>query len=206
MKIEQVLANIRGAQPNEKTASEKPAPAPAKTAAAAPVPTEALKTAMNEALKTGEKTAAEQKQPGPVEDVMKVAAEIANAEKDVAVKEAQLLGAAFYDGVMARAAQFQKAAEELNKNAPAAPAKIASEQDPEFAKFASENPELVKQAAQLGYEQTRAGLEKMAADAYDQGWNNTVEAIYKTAAMEFVKAAKVTEAMINSYQAAPAQQ
>jgi hypothetical protein len=130
MKIEQVLANIRGSQ-TEKTAAEKPVVAPA--AKTASVPTDALKGALADALKTSEKTASEQKQPGPVEDVMKVAAEMANAEKDVAVKEAQLLGAAFYDGVMSRAAQFQKAATDLNVQAPA--------QDPSFAKFASENPE-----------------------------------------------------------------
>jgi NADH dehydrogenase/NADH:ubiquinone oxidoreductase subunit G len=195
MKIEQVLANIRGSQ-SEKVAAEKPVAAPAPKTAAS-VPTDALKTAMSDALKAGEKTAAEQAKPGPVEEVMKVAAEMANAEMDAAVKQAQILGAALYDGAVARAAQYQKAAEEL----PAAPAKIASTQDPEFSKFASENPELVKQAAQLGYDQTRAGLEKMADDAYTKGWNDTVEAIYKTAATEFMKAAQITGSMVEQYQA-----
>lgn len=195
MKIEQVLANIRGSQ-SEKVAAEKPVAAPA----TASVPATALKTAMSEALKAGEKTAAEQAQPGPAQDIMKVAAEMANAEMDVAVKEAQILGAALYDGAVARAAQYQKAAEEL----PAAPAKIASTQDPEFSKFATENPELVKQAAQLGYDQTRAGLEKMADDAYTKGWNDTVETIYKTAATEFMKAAQITGNMVEQYQAAAA--
>ena len=186
MKIEKVLANIRSSQAPEKTAAEQTPT----TKTASSVPAEALKGALTEALKTSEKVAAEQKQPGPVEDVMKIAAEMANAEQDIAVKQAALLGAAFYDGAMARAAQYQKAAAELN-----------TDTDPEFSKFASENPELVKQAAELGYQQTRDGLEKMADDAYTQGWNNTVEAIYKTAAVEFMKAAQVTGAMLEQYAA-----
>ena len=66
----------------------------------------------------------------------------------------------------------------------------------------SHNPELEKQAAQMGYEQTRAGLEKMADDAYTQGWNDTVEAVYKTAAVEFMKAAQITSNMVEQYQTA----
>jgi hypothetical protein len=68
----------------------------------------------------------------------------------------------------------------------------------DFNKFAQQNPELVQQAAQLGYEKATADLEKQAEDSYVQGYNDTVETIHKTAAMEFLKAASITAQIINA--------
>ena len=171
MKIEQIMANIRGAQS-------------VKTAAVV-APTDTFRAALSAAVASGEKVAAEQAGPSPVADIMKIASDMSKAESDVAIKESALLGAAFVDGAMARAAQYQKAAAELNV-------------DPEFGKFAAENQEQIKQAAQLGYAQTREGLEKMAADTYKKGYDDTVETIYKTASLEFIKAALITENLLNS--------
>jgi hypothetical protein len=77
-----------------------------------------------------------------------------------------------------------------------APAPV--QQTPEFGKFAQTNPELVKQAEQLGYERAKQDLEKQAEDSYVQGYNDTVETIHKTAALEFLKAAAVTAQIVES--------
>lgn len=196
MKIDRILAGIRESQSAEKQAGETPvaAPAAAKTAA---VQTE-LVGAMKEALAatSPEKTAAE-KTPAatPVDDVMKVAQEMAGAEKEAAIKEAQLLGAAFADAAIARMGDWNKLA---SQQLAAAPVIQAIPGNSDFGKFSSQNPELVKQAHQLGYEKAKADLEKQAEDSYVQGYNDTVETIHKTASLEFLKAAAVTAQIAES--------
>lgn len=183
MKIEKILAGIR--QPKqEKVASETPAAAaPVKAASESP-----LNSALTAALETS-KVASEK--TSPVADVMKVAAELESAEKEAEVKHAQVMGRAFADAAISRISEWQ------DKSAALAPVKVAHE-DEEFAKFASENQELVRQAALMGYEVSRAGLEKMAEDAYVQGYNDTVVAIHKTAAVEFMKAAQLAGAILDA--------
>lgn len=183
MKIDRILAGIRESQAAEKTASEAtstPAPAVEKKASNA-----ALVNALNEALAAPEKTASEAPAGSPVNDVMKVAAEIAQAEQQVAVKEAQLLGAAFADAAVARMAEWNKTAAAMLNNAGA-------------EKMAAPSDDLLKQAAQMGYEQAKADLEKQAEESYVKGYNDTVEAIHKTAAEEFLKAAAVTANIIKA--------
>lgn len=189
MKIEKILAGIRESQSAEKTASEKPASAPVSEKTAAP--RAQLVSALNDALNASgnEKVASE---GNPVSDVMKIASEVAATEKEAAIKEAQLLGAAFADAAVARLAEWNKTAAAL----PQAPAQTTA--PAAFGKFASENPELVKQAHQMGYEQARAELEKRANDVYVQGYNDTVTKIHKTAAFEFYKAAAVTSQILDA--------
>lgn len=194
MKIDRILAGIRESQAAEKQASETPvAPATEKTASTQT----ALVSAMKEALApAAEKTAAEKKPAAsPVDDVMKVAQELAGAEKEAALKEAQILGAAFADAAVARLGDWSKTAQQLVAGAPVVQA-IPGNVD--FNKFAQQNPELVKQAAQLGYEKAKADLEKQAEDSYVQGYNDTVETIHKTAALEFLKAASVTAQIVEA--------
>lgn len=181
MKIANILASIRQ---NEKTAAEAPVAAETKTATVTEAPREALKAALDTALeKTASAPAA-----SPVDDVMKVASDIADAEKEAALKEAELLGAAFADSVVARLSTWTKSAAEVA--APAASGFTTG--DAELDKFAAENPGILEEAISYGYAPNRLGLEKMANDAYAQGYNDTVEAIHKTAAVEFLKAAAIT--------------
>lgn len=199
MKIDRILAGIRESQAAEKTANETPAPAAEKTASTHI----ALVSALNEALTPKEKVAAE-KAPAasPVDDVMKVAQEMAGAEKEAALKEAQILGAAFADAAVARLSDWSKTAQQMVAGAPALTPTVQALVDAplgtDFSKFAQHNPELVKQAAQLGYEKATADLEKQAEDSYVQGYNDTVETIHKTAAIEFLKAAAVTAQIVEA--------
>lgn len=176
MKIDRILAGIREAQASEKQASEAPVAAE-KTASAAP---SALVSALNEALASTEKTASAAPVVSPTDDVMKVAQEIANAEKEAALKEAQILGAAFADSAIARLNEWNKTAAEMLVSS--GTEKVSSDQ--------------LEQAALAGYKQAQADLEKQAEESYVKGYNDTVEAIHKTAAVEFLKAAALTEQII----------
>ena len=191
MKIDRILAGIRESQAAEKTANETPAPAAEKTASSQ----NPLVAALHDALKSEEKTASATPEKSPVDDVMKVAEELAGAEKEAAVKEAQILGAAFADAAVARLGDWSKTAQQMVAGAPVVQA-VSGNVD--FNKFAEQNPELVKQAAQLGYEKATADLEKQAEDSYVQGYNDTVETIHKTAAIEFLKAAAVTAQIVEA--------
>jgi len=179
MKIERILAGIRESQTSEKTASETPvAPATDKTATT----NTALVAALNDALSSKEKIASETPATSPINDVMKVAEELAGAEKEAAVKEAQILGTAFADAAVARMAEWNKQASQMVSSSP----------------VVQEDPERIKQAAQMGYAQAKADLEKQAEESYVQGYNDTVETIHKTASLEFLKAAAVTAQIIQA--------
>jgi hypothetical protein len=182
MKIERILAGIKGSQSAPK-ATEKVAE---KVASETAAPREALKAALETSLAGETKTAAAVT-PGPVDTVMKVAAEMLELEKEAAVKEAQVLGKAFADAVVSRLGEWQKTAAATLAAAPApaaAPAQVDNT--------------LLKQAAEVGYNTAKAELEKIAEDEYNRGWNETVESIYKTAAEEFLKAAQITAQLIEA--------
>jgi hypothetical protein len=185
MKIANILASIRQ---NEKTAAEAPVSTESKTATVAETPRAALKAALDSAV---EKVAAAPT-VSPVDDVMKVASDLAAAEKEAALKEAELLGAAFADSVVARLSTWTKSAAEI---APAS--SVVTTGDAELDKLAAENPGLLEEAVANGYAPNRLGLEKMANDAYVQGYNDTVDAIHKTAAVEFLKGAAVTALILD---------
>ena len=191
MKIDRILAGIRESQAAEKQASETTAaPVAEKTASTQT----ALVSALNEALAPKDTKVASAPEASPVDDVMKVAQELAGAEKEAALKEAQILGAAFADAAVARLGDWSKTAAAMVAAAPVQ----AIPGNADFGKFAQQNPELVKQAAQIGYETAKADLEKQAEDSYVQGYNDTVETIHKTAALEFLKAAAVTAQIIEA--------
>lgn len=172
MRLDKILENIKATETTgEKVAAEKAAPA-----------REHLMAALHEA--TAEKTASAP--ASPVDDLMKIASDVAATESEMAVKEAQLLGRAFADAVIARVGEWQAAAATL-------PATKTASDVAGFDKFASENAEAVKAAAELGYTQTREHLEKVAAAEYEQGYNETMAEVQKLAAAEFAKAALITD-------------
>lgn len=185
MKLSNALGMIKG---GEKTAS---APAPTGSASPSSDAGERLKQALKEATAPAvqAKTAS---QASPVEDLTKIAADLSKAEHEALVKEAQLYGAAVMDGFMARGAQYQEATAKLATTKTAAVAGGTSD----FEKFAAENPDLVKEAAELGYTTTTAQLEKLGEAAYAKGWNDTVEKIHKTASDSFIAGFKDTLALI----------
>lgn len=193
MKLSNALGLIKG---GEKTASA-PAPvaAPTGSAPSSSDAGERLKQALKEATapEAQAKTASAQ---SPVEDLTKIAADLSKAEHEAITKEAQLYGAALCDGFMARAAQYKEAAEKAAAAAPQLPTKVANANDGSFEKFAAENPELVKEAAELGYATTMQQLEKLAEAAYAKGWNTTVQQIHKAASDCFVAGFKDTLQLI----------
>lgn len=112
----------------------------------------------------------------PTENLLKLAQDISAAEEDALAKQAALYGAAMCDGFMTRFAQYEDAANDV------APMKTASAAQPEsFEKFAQENPELVKEAVDLGYRQTMDHLVKTAQAEYEQGYNDTMHEVHKLA-------------------------
>jgi virulence-associated protein VapD len=49
-------------------------------------------------------------------------------------------------------------------------------------KTAATNPAQLEDAAQFGYKQAHADMEKQAEDAFQQGYDETIASVYKTAA------------------------
>lgn len=194
MKLSSVLAKVQG---SEKTASTAPASAPASGEKSATAQTEErLRAALKEA--TAPETAPADKTASaagsPVADVQKLASEVLGAEHEALVKEAQLYGASVCDGFMARLAQYDAAAQKIASEQmssavaplqPGQPLKLAAVED-SFEKFASANPELVKEAAELGYERTMFQMDKLAEAARQKGYNDGVQTIYKVAHQSFV--------------------
>lgn len=175
MKIEGILSNLGAAKPaapaSTKVASAAPTPA---APAAAPV-RDALRAALGEALTTA-KTASEAVIANPVSDLEKIAAELAAKEAEADERSARLMARAFADEVVSSISAWQKTA---SANLPA----VASE-------------EQLKQAAEAGYRQAVADMQKQAADDYDRGYNETVETIHKVASVQFIHAAKKTAALV----------
>lgn len=193
MKIDKILSGIRQSQETTKEASEQAAPPASldKTAA----PRDALVGALNTALST-DKVASEK--TSPVTDVMKVAEEMAGIEHEVRIKEAQVMGAALADAFVARLGKWQTKAAELNATATPAPVAAPVPASTSYGKVAAENPGLVNQAQQLGYDQTKAALEKQSDESYVQGFNDTVSKIHKTAAHEFLKGAAIMSHLLDA--------
>jgi hypothetical protein len=174
MKLSTALAMVTG---GEKTASVR-APESTPAASASSDAGDRLRQALKEATAPeATKTAA---QTSPVEALTKIASDLSEAEHEALKKEAQLYGAAVCDGFMARAAQY---AEATNKTA-GAPTKTAG--DDSFEKFATENPDLVKEAAEQGYRSAFDQLNKLAEAAYVKGYDTTVAQIHKYACDAFV--------------------
>lgn len=182
MKLSDVLAKVSNSTA-EKTAAAVPSTTPTVSTTPSNDIADRLKVALKEATAPdAQKTAAT---TSPVQDLVKIASDLSATEHDALVKEANLYGAAVADGFMLRLAQYNTASSQVAAAQPTPTAKVAAADD-SFEKFASENPEMVKEAAQLGYDSTMLQLQKLSQDAYDAGWNNTVAHVHKLASDSFV--------------------
>lgn len=170
MELSQILNALADDGTNTKTAADAHG---APTAEGTNPLTAALDSALAEVGST--KTASAATTPGtPTGDLTKIASRLASAEKEALVKEAELYGAAICDGFMARMGQYETDAG-VGMGKVASSNEVVTEEA--FSKFASENPTLVKQAMELGYRETRKQLEKVANDAYTEGYEKTAAAI-----------------------------
>lgn len=193
MKLSSVLASVKGTEV-EKTASASSTPDdPTKTAEAPSTTGEKLKQALKEATADPAPAEKQASAGSPVGDLMKTASTIVNAEHEALVKEAHLYGSAVADGFMARVAQHTDAVEQI---AAGQFAKTAASGDESFEKFASDNPDLVKEAAELGYATTMGQMEKLAEASYSSGYNGAVESIYKFANASFVQGFEDTAQLV----------
>jgi hypothetical protein len=114
---------------------------------------DALDRALNEPLT---KTAsARGTNNSPVADLTKIAAKLASAEQEALIKEAELYGAAVCDGFMSRMQGYE-----------ASGVKVAS-----FNDGSDYDSEMAKLAMELGYQETKAELEKIASQSYSQGYS-----------------------------------
>jgi hypothetical protein len=149
----------------------------------------ALKEATAATLPSAPAGQEKQAADSPIADLTKIAGQVASAEQEALTKEAQLYGAAVFDGFMARAAQYEAAGIKVGATMPATPAqeKQASAHDDSFEKYAAENPDLVKEAAELGYERTMLQMEQIKQAAYVRGHDEATLTIYKVAHGNFVQ-------------------
>ena len=158
-----------------------------------------------------EKTAAAPSE-NPAGSLLKLAEDLTNAEEEAMMKQASIYGAAMCDGFMNRFAQYDDAAAQVApasvKTAsvyqgydPALETIKTAAADPEFKKFASANPELVKEAYDLGYQQTMGTLVKQAQDDFDAGYSDTMQEIHKVASHAYVQGARTINTVLRSMQA-----
>ena len=137
---------------------------------------EALDRALNEPLT---KTASSRRQSNgsPVADLTKIAAKLASAEQEALIKEAELYGAAVCDGFMSRMKGYE-----------ASGVKVAS-----FNGGSDYDSEMAKLAMELGYQETKAELEKVASAAYNQGYNSVMHSQQGFSKQAGVKLASVVK-------------
>ena len=143
-------------------------------------------------------------------DLLKVAEDLLTAEEDLMLKQATLLGQAFGEGVVSRLAQYEQAIQQMQ------PAKTAgvsdpvpdnlvdqiktAANDPQFAKFAQENPDLVKEAFDLGYQQQMQQLVKQANDEFTQGWQDAMTEVHKVASASYKNGAHTINTVLRELQ------
>lgn len=209
MNLDQVLEQMKASEPQTKTAS----------VAAQPVSTEnvLLNVLTKTAAPVSPKTASE---GDAVNDLMKMASELAGTEREVEVAHAAVCGSAFADAAISKFAaydaQVQLAvaqaglAKTASVSAPANPnveemlmkaAEIGyfeayaemneKTAEPQLTKEAAD--QLYKEAAELGYQETQV---KLAAE-YQAGQNDALRNVHAVAMGEFLKGAAEAEIMIN---------
>ena len=149
-----------------------------------------LYQALNTALAVADKTAsAHTKTASATDELTKIAQNLATADQEALLKEAQLYGACIMDGFVARGMQYNTSMGGTEKTA-------ASQQD-EFEAWAQNNPEEFQKYASAGYTDAQAQLaqaqanefEKFASTpegqavvgSYNQGYHDTVAQVEKLA-------------------------
>lgn len=171
MKLTDILSDLQNVSASgmAKTASAKEP----KTAAARD---ELLKALSSTLQPQQEKTASARADAAPVVDkVVKIASDLAASEQEALKKEASFFGAAFADGCISRFNEYESSLGNV---------KTASAEQ-SFEKFAAENPELTKQAVELGYYHGKAQIEQMKKASFEQGYADAaaqIQELSKTAA------------------------
>lgn len=146
MELSTILEALEGTE-QEKTAS-----------ASQPVShSNKLESALDAALSM-DKTASYSNPNTPSEDLVKIAQKLADAEQLALIKEAEMYGAAVCDGFLARMNEHE-----------ASGVKVAS-----FGGGGDVDELLLKQAMELGYRETQGQLEKVASQAFADGYNATM--------------------------------
>jgi hypothetical protein len=123
----------------------------------------------------------------PVEALAKMAEETLASQDDIRRKQAALYGQLMADEVIARLGNYEKLAGAMF---------AGNQVGNDFAKVAAEQPELLKQAAEAGYEQTHNDIAKLAAAYYDDGVQHAYKVAHEVATSEYVKAAAVTNFLL----------
>lgn len=161
MDLAKILESLNSSATSEKTASD-----------ASPASNGRLEVALREAMEaqTATTKTAAVNTARPADDLTKIAQRLATAEQEALVKEAELYGAAVCDGFMARMGSYEGV--QSTKTA-------AYGND--FEKFASENPDLVKQAAELGYRETREKIAAATQSAYNEGYTKVAHLVKEAA-------------------------
>lgn len=185
MEIKTIMQRLQASQNDDggiKTASDRSGQAPATTLQ------DQLRASLA-AVTSGDNTKTAAASPrasasSPTGDLLKLASDLSNAEDEALVKQAQIYGAAMCDGFMARYGQYESAAQDTHVPATV---KSASADDADFEKFASANPELVKEAFDLGYQRKMDELTKEAQASMEQGYNDTMNEIHKLASDNYKK-------------------
>lgn len=208
--LDGIIAQMEAGQ--TKTAST-PAQDPA---AAGPLPEASqLQAALTKAAGTPEATP--DTKVDPVEALMDRGRKLAAAEKEANMAEAQMLGAAFADGFIAKMATFEKSAAAIPAApvAPAAPAapqmdlRLAAGQGfdaaagGEIQKVAGAvqhvpEEDLRMAAAEVGYQNT---MEKVSAQ-YESGHDAAIQEVGNVAYNEFLKGAAETDILLDDIAAA----
>jgi len=181
MEIKNILAELKNLDDDgmEKTAATGTTDQSEKISSAR----DKLIGALDEAMTPpSEKTASPGAQSATGE-LVKMAANLANSESEALTKEAHVWGAAVADGFMARLGEYEQATQgmEVTKTAAASEAPTSEE----FEKFAQENPDLVKQAMELGYLHGKQQIDELKKLAFDQG--------YQDASTEITELSKTAE-------------
>lgn len=180
MEIKNILADLQGLDDGgvEKTASASNDGHAVKTSTAR----DKLVSALDNVLSGGGEKTAAASAPATGE-LVKMASSLANSEGDALVKEAHVYGAAVADGFMARLGQYEQATQGMSTTKVASANGVPTEA--EFEKFAQENPDLTKQAMELGYLHGKQQIEELKKLAFDQGYQDAeaeINELAKTAA------------------------
>lgn len=188
---------------NTNTGSTKTASAPE------PKPsTDALKSALGEVLGGAqEKTAAAS--GNPVDDLMKMAAELSGIDKEAEVSMARTLGEAFADSAHRRWNELNtKVGEALEQSSLANAIKLAAQQGYTAANYAMGEQktaslsqedvltEIVKMA-EAGDADAQGYLQKLAAEEYTAGQEAALQDVHKIAAQEFLKGAAEVQVLVH---------
>lgn len=175
------LADVLGALNPTKTDSTGEKTAQVSTPNTAPSTTlNEIKTALDSALSGQDKTAQVNAANNPtIQDVEKVAKDLVAADDARLQKEAEMWATVAANTFMERLAQFNTAAVKV--------AGSLEHTDMDFQKFASENPEMVKEAHDLGYQKTAMQLNALKQAAYERGVNAGIEAVHKAGSDTFIR-------------------